>query len=220
MISMFFLADPHKVTYHGGESFFVRLLGPIQYSSILCLYTYCVYTVASFQWPLRCSWLPDDWDSYSSLAPKERYSAVAAIDLVWPKRRSFGIWRKMVKKIPAKCQKIGTSTKQVNDTPFSTHHITTSQNKKTTSFRNRRLPCFLDVFWWSKFINYCKTWMIVDVITLTPDWAFTLVRLANPTLSGQGIFGQKSSCRPKGKDLELVLLCCVLRCFLMFFVII
>ena len=33
-------------------------------------------------------------------------------------------------------------------------------------------------------INYLKTWMIVDVITLTPDWAFTIVRLINPSLEG------------------------------------
>lgn len=33
-------------------------------------------------------------------------------------------------------------------------------------------------------INYLKTWMIVDVITLTPDWAFTVVRLINPSLEG------------------------------------
>ncbi|CAK9027753.1 unnamed protein product [Durusdinium trenchii] len=35
------------------------------------------------------------------------------------------------------------------------------------------------------FINYCKTWMIVDIITLTPDWAFTLVRLSNPNLADE-----------------------------------
>lgn len=33
------------------------------------------------------------------------------------------------------------------------------------------------------FINYCKTWMIVDVVTLAPDWAFTLVRMMNPNLA-------------------------------------
>jgi len=33
------------------------------------------------------------------------------------------------------------------------------------------------------FINYCKTWMIVDIVTLAPDWAFTLVRMMNPSLA-------------------------------------
>lgn len=37
----------------------------------------------------------------------------------------------------------------------------------------------------AEFINYCKTWMIVDVVTLAPDWAFTLVRMMNPNLAGR-----------------------------------
>ncbi|CAE7763776.1 AKT5 [Symbiodinium sp. CCMP2592] len=32
------------------------------------------------------------------------------------------------------------------------------------------------------FKNYLRTWCIVDVITLVPDWAFTLVRIATPNL--------------------------------------
>ena len=36
----------------------------------------------------------------------------------------------------------------------------------------------------AEFINYCKTWMIVDIVTLAPDWAFTLVRMMNPSLAG------------------------------------
>ena len=36
----------------------------------------------------------------------------------------------------------------------------------------------------TEFINYCKTWMIVDIVTLAPDWAFTLVRMMNPNLAG------------------------------------
>ncbi|CAE7242053.1 unc-103 [Symbiodinium sp. KB8] len=34
----------------------------------------------------------------------------------------------------------------------------------------------------AKFKNYLRTWCIVDVITLVPDWAFTLVRIATPNL--------------------------------------
>ena len=36
----------------------------------------------------------------------------------------------------------------------------------------------------AKFKNYLRTWCIVDVITLVPDWAFTLVRIATPNLEG------------------------------------
>lgn len=39
----------------------------------------------------------------------------------------------------------------------------------------------------AEFINYCKTWMIVDIVTLAPDWAFTLVRMVNPNLAGAGV---------------------------------
>ena len=41
----------------------------------------------------------------------------------------------------------------------------------------------------AEFINYCKTWMIVDIVTLAPDWAFTLVRMMNPSLAGRDGMG-------------------------------